>query len=104
MRKSDLLSYREREVAATEGRVLEIGILSGLNLPFQIAQMSRYVSTYRRAAISTAWTMLDVMPRCAATTPIVENRHTDAIAARRHHSRCTRAASTRSIQVASAAS
>jgi len=41
MRRRDLAAYRCRVVAAAEGRVLEIGVGSGLNLPFYTAQVER---------------------------------------------------------------
>jgi hypothetical protein len=34
MRQKNFVAYRSRVVPAAEGRVLEIGIGSGLNLPF----------------------------------------------------------------------
>lgn len=40
IRNRHLVPYRERVISATEGRVLEIGIGSGLNLPFYRPQVS----------------------------------------------------------------
>jgi protein-L-isoaspartate O-methyltransferase len=39
MRNRHLLPYRQRTIAAAEGRVLEIGIGSGLNLPLYSAHV-----------------------------------------------------------------
>lgn len=43
MRNKQLAEYRARVVPAAEGRVLEIGIGSGLNLPFYSAQTSEII-------------------------------------------------------------
>lgn len=43
MRQRDLIQHRKRVVAGAEGRVLEIGIGSGLNLPFYSRQMEMVI-------------------------------------------------------------
>lgn len=55
MRNRDLLPYRQRITSAAEGRVLEIGIGSGLNLPFYPARVGEIVG-------------LEPLPQLAAMT------------------------------------
>jgi ubiquinone/menaquinone biosynthesis C-methylase UbiE len=43
MRNRELASYRERVLSAAEGRVLEIGIGSGMNLPFYAGRVTQIV-------------------------------------------------------------
>jgi ubiquinone/menaquinone biosynthesis C-methylase UbiE len=43
MRQKDLAAYRSRVVPAAEGRVLEIGVGSGLNLPFYSAKVGHVI-------------------------------------------------------------
>lgn len=43
MRQRNLIPYRQRVIAAAAGRVLEIGIGSGLNLPLYSADVERVI-------------------------------------------------------------
>jgi hypothetical protein len=43
MRQKDFIAYRSRVVPKAEGRVLEIGIGSGLNLPFYSANARQVI-------------------------------------------------------------
>jgi ubiquinone/menaquinone biosynthesis C-methylase UbiE len=43
MRRQELVAYRSRVVPAAEGRVLEIGVGSGLNLPFYSRNVERLI-------------------------------------------------------------
>jgi ubiquinone/menaquinone biosynthesis C-methylase UbiE len=62
MRNRDLVPYRERAISAAEGRVLEIGIGSGLNLPFYPAQVREIFG------IDPSPRLVDMARRAAATS------------------------------------
>jgi ubiquinone/menaquinone biosynthesis C-methylase UbiE len=86
MRNSYLVPYRERVISAAEGRVLEIGIGSGLNLPFYGSQVQEIlglepshtlVAMTRRAArqSSSAVTLIE---GSAETIPL-DDRSVDTV-------------------------
>lgn len=62
MRQKTLATYRERVVPAAEGRVLEIGVGSGLNLPFYSQNVKAVVG-------------LDPSPKLLAMARRVEHRN-----------------------------
>jgi ubiquinone/menaquinone biosynthesis C-methylase UbiE len=78
MRQKHLADYRSRVVAAAEGRVLEIGIGSGLNLPFYSSNVrqviglepsSTLLAMADRAGRAGSW-RLELIKGCAETIPL----------------------------------
>jgi ubiquinone/menaquinone biosynthesis C-methylase UbiE len=81
MRRKDLTKYRRAAVAAARGRVLEIGVGSGLNFPlygkevelvYRIDPSSRLLSIARRRAVA-AGIPVELVLGSATAIPLADN-------------------------------
>lgn len=64
MRNEDLVAYRKRVVAKARGRVLEIGIGSGLNLPFYSTAVEQIVGVDPSAELLARTRRLGAQSHC----------------------------------------
>lgn len=86
MRQRNLAAYRARIIPAAQGRVLEIGIGSGLNLPYYGTTVEQVVGldpspkllAMARAAARRAAIPLDLIENSAETIPLY-NRSIDTV-------------------------
>jgi ubiquinone/menaquinone biosynthesis C-methylase UbiE len=86
MRQRNLAAYRSRVVPATEGRVLEIGIGSGLNLPFYSQKVERVIGldpspkllSMARRAVPPALGPVEFVEGSAEAIPL-EGRSVDTV-------------------------
>ena len=83
MRNKRLLPYRERTISASEGRVLEIGVGSGLNLPFYAGRVKEVIGLESRS--ETDFDGLRTLARRAFACEIHRRIGGDYSARRRQH-------------------